>query len=160
MWAPLSRPSLNGYIVGQTVRQLPEDRVSLLTELFVATEADAKSYDQTSAERFSSAQFGGLTNLEFETLWAILLKEEWSAEKHALSQVAETEGSWTFRFPPAYVAKLKELEPADISAAATEWAATEEISGAASDVAPVISELATLSKSVGQGQGLFVWTSL
>lgn len=134
--------------------------MSILIELFLATDVDAKSYDHTSAGRFSATQLGGLTNLEFETLWAILMGEEWSPEKHALSQVAETESSWTFRFPPPYVDKLRELKAADIPAAATAWAATEEISGAASDVAPVISELATLARSVDQGRGLFVWTSL
>ena len=67
--------------------------MGLLTELFVARDEEAKTYDHESAARFSSLQLGGLTNLEFETLWAILAAEEWSPETHALDEVASTEGT-------------------------------------------------------------------
>ena len=134
--------------------------MALLTDLFVANEADAKSYDAASARRFSAAQFSGLTNLEFETLWAILLGEEWEGEKHALTPIAETESTWTFRFPPQYVLRLTQTTPREAAAAAAAWAATEEISADASDVAPIITTLIALAKSVQPSRGLFVWTAL
>jgi hypothetical protein len=84
----------------------------------------------------------------------------WSAEQHALEEVAGGDETWTFRFPVAYVQKLKQLGAPEIAAAASAWAATEEISGAASDVAPVIAKLVALARSIDRDRGLFVWTSL
>src|SRR3954447_20545658 len=102
--------------------------MSLLTELFVARDKEAREYDHGSEGRFPGAQLGGLTNLEFETLWAILTDEEWSPEKHELTLIAERGGSFTFRFPEPYVERLKRLKPEEITVAATSWAATDEIS--------------------------------
>jgi hypothetical protein len=135
--------------------------MGLLTELFVASDEEAKAYDHTTAGRFPRTQLGGLTNLEFETLWAILAAETWNLETHSLTEVASTKGSWTFRFPAAYIDRLRRLEPSAIVAAATCWAATEEIASAPSDVEPVISALVSLARSVkGPDQGLFLWSSL
>jgi hypothetical protein len=102
--------------------------MGLMTELFVAREDDAKMYDHTTAGRVQSVKLGGLTNLEFETLWAILLTEEWSLKTHALEQVASSKETWIFKFPQAYVDKLRSLDPPGVSRAANSWAATEELS--------------------------------
>jgi hypothetical protein len=135
--------------------------MGLLTELFVAREKEARSYDHTSAGRLPGVQLGGLTNLEFETLWAILAGEEWSAETHALEEVASTEETWTFKFPPAYLEILRALDSSRISEAARAWAATEELSCAPADVEPVITKLATIARSFSDGdRSLFLWSSL
>jgi hypothetical protein len=135
--------------------------MGLMTELFVARDEEAKTYDHTSAGRFSSLQLGGLTNLEFETLWAILAAKEWSAETHALHEVASTKGTWTFKFPEVYLDRLRRLEPTAISAAATSWAATDEVSCEPAEVEPVIAQLASIARSLSGGdRGLFLWTSL
>jgi hypothetical protein len=65
--------------------------MNVLTELFVAPVESAKSYDATSGSKFERVQLGGLTNLEFETLWAIIEGEEWDAEKHQLREVTSSE---------------------------------------------------------------------
>ncbi len=134
--------------------------MSLLTELFVATMAEARSYDHTSSERLSAVRLGGLTNLELETLWSILRNEEWDPGVHALPPIADTDGTWTFEFPAEYTEKLAELTPREIALAAVTWAATEEISATASDVAPIIATLVDLARKVDEGRALFVWTSL
>ena len=135
--------------------------MGLTTELFVARDDEARTYDHESAGRFSSLQLSGLTNLEFETLWAILAAEEWSPETHCLQEVASTEGTWTFKFPTAYLERLRRLDPAAISAAATSWAATDELSCEPVEVEPVITQLASIARSFSDNnRGLFVWTSL
>lgn len=135
--------------------------MGLLTELFVADENEAKAYGPESAGRFAGVQLGGLTNLEFESLWAILASEEWSPKAHSLSQVASSDNCWTFRFPHPYVERLIRLDGPLIQAAAKTWAATEEISGSTSDVEPVIESLAKLARLADESRrGLYLWVSL
>ena len=135
--------------------------MGLLTELFIAPEKDAPSFDHRSGARFERERLGGLTNLEFETLWAILEDVEWDAKKHALAQVASTDASWTFRFPQGYVDRLLKLAAPERARAAAAWAATEEISASPSDVEPVITKLVSLARRASsEGQGLFLWTAL
>ena len=135
--------------------------MSVLTELFVAPAESAKSYDTMSGSRFERVQLGGLTNLEFETLWAIVEGEDWDAEKHALREVTSSENSWVHEFPRRYLEVLGALSDRTKQTAAATWAATEEISSTPAEVSPVIDHLVVLSRSATQkGQGLFVWTSV
>jgi len=135
--------------------------MGLLTELFVAADADAKTYDHTSAARFKSVKLGGLTNLEFETLWAILAKQEWSPDTHALGDVASSDSTWTFKFPRAYIDTFRAVDARAISEAAKSWAATEELSCDPADIEPVIEQLVSLARSLDErNASLFVWTSL
>jgi hypothetical protein len=134
--------------------------MGLLTELFVATEEQARGYDGASATGFAPVEFGGLTSLEFESLWAIVEAQEWSPDRHILKEVASGEEWGTFRFPAPYVERLRRLEPADVAAAATAWAATEEIAGDPADIEPVVRALVSLARSVEGPRGLYVWTSL
>src|SRR5436190_20282229 len=89
--------------------------MSILTELFIAPDSAATTYDHRSAGQFTGAQLGGLTNLEFETLWAILERTPWDVNKHSLSEVAATETSWTFQFPQGYMDRLSRLEARRLS---------------------------------------------
>lgn len=67
--------------------------MGLMTELFVAEGKDAKGYDPVSSSGTERVQLGGLTTLEFETLWAILEGEEWNPEKHVLREIVAGDGS-------------------------------------------------------------------
>lgn len=135
--------------------------MGLLTDLFVGSIDQAQSYDSISPSNVERAQFSGLTNLEFETLRAILADEEWDVERHALELVSETDETWTFRFPADYVRRLQELDSETMNRAASRWAATEEIACPPSEILPVIESLVGLAKSAtANGQDLFVWTSL
>jgi hypothetical protein len=134
--------------------------MGILTELFLATDDEARTYDGQSAERFKSVQLGGLTSLEFETLWSILDGREWSPKSHGLEEVRPSGHTWTFRFPPAYVERLSELDSSAVSAAAKRWAATEELACDPADVEPVIDTLVSLARSRGGDRHLFLWGSL
>ena len=135
--------------------------MGILAELFVATDEEAKSYDGQSAGRFQSVQLGGLTNLEFETLWAILEGKDWSPDSHALQEMRPAGETWTFKFPPAYVERMRRLDSEGVAAAAKQWAATEELACAPADVEPVIATLVAVARSIGDGnRSLFLWGSV
>jgi hypothetical protein len=135
--------------------------MGLMTELFVAREDEARTYNYASSKRFQSVQLGGLTNLEFETLWAILATEEWSPKTHGLDKVASSEGTWTFKFPSAYIEKLRGLDTEGVYAAAKSWAETDELSCKPAEVEPVITKLVSIARSISNDdRGLFLWFSL
>lgn len=135
--------------------------MDMLTELFVSPRQAAAEYGPASAARFERVQLSGLTNLEFETLWAILEGEEWDVEDHALREVASTDASWIHEFPDPYLDLLTRLTATAMHQAAAEWARTEEMAGSAADVFPILEQLVTLSRSaVRKGQRLFVWVSM
>lgn len=135
--------------------------MGLQTDLFVGSIEDARNYDGAATTALEHIQLGGLTNLEFETLRAIIANEAWDVKRHALEEVASTEASWAFRFPDPYVTALQALDVAGMNNAATTWAATEEIAASPSDVLPIIESLVRLAKSAsGNGRDLFVWTAL
>jgi hypothetical protein len=135
--------------------------MGLLTELFVAADGDAKTYDHASGDRQGSVKLGGLTNLEFEMLWAVLSGEDWNPDVHGLTEVASSESTWTFKFPQAYVEALRRLDGLGISRAAKLWAATEELSCEPAELEPAIRKLVSLALSLDDRRdGLFVWTSL
>jgi hypothetical protein len=135
--------------------------MGLQTEVFIASRGDAARYDGLNGDSFERIQLAGLTNLEFETLWAIFDDDEWDAKRHVLKQIASTNASWTFQFPAAYLAKLQSLDANRIHEAAAAWAATDEIAASPDDVLPVIESLVTLAQSASaQNRDLFLWTAL
>jgi hypothetical protein len=144
--------------------------MGLLCDLFVNTREEALAYDAATAAdrdatmaRFSPAQFGGLTSLEFGTLWAILQNEAWDARKHMLLDIAfgEDNESWLHQFQDNYVSTLSKLDATAIDAAADGWSRTEEIASSADDVRPVIEALVRLSKeAISRDLGLYMWGSL
>jgi hypothetical protein len=134
--------------------------MSVLTELFISTAESAKGYDEHTADRYERVQLGGLTNLEFETLWAILDAEEWDPETHALDEIASTESAWVFQFPPRYLERLQALPDTAKPAVADAWAATDELSTTPDEFAPIIDQLITMARAAkAKGSGLYLWTS-
>jgi hypothetical protein len=135
--------------------------MSLMTELFVADEEGARAYDSLSPGAVQRVQLGGLTNLEFETLWAILEGEEWDAKKHGLRRVVNRGEDWVFEFPGAYVEKLRTLGASEQASAVATWAATEEIAAEPEDMAPVIGQLVALAGSAATKRlKLYLWFAL
>ena len=132
--------------------------MGLQTDLFLDSVDDAMKYDGAPSADVERFRVGGLTNLEFERLQAILALEEWDVKRHALEEIASTETSWTFRFPASYVMTLQSLDRDAMNRAASSWAATEEIASSPSEVLPVIESLAALARSASAtGRDLFVW---
>jgi hypothetical protein len=144
--------------------------MGLLCDLFVSTDSEARSYEAVAKgerailiEKYAPTEFKGLTSLEFGTLWAILLGEEWDVDRHMLIDVAFGEGneSWLHQFQSEYVALLTKLDETTIDRVSDLWGRTEALSCASSDVRPVIEALARLSRqAVGESKGLYMWGSL
>jgi hypothetical protein len=135
--------------------------MGLMTEIFIADEKQARTYDSLSPGAVERVQLGGLTNLEFETLWAILEGVEWDPETHALAEIVGGEEAWIHEFPAGYVEKLCKLGAQESASAAVTWAATEEISAMPEEVLPIIGQLVALARAAAaRNLRLFLWTSL
>lgn len=91
--------------------------MSILCDLFVADPSDAPHYADDSGDHewsseIESVSLGGLTQLQFEILWAIVEGRPWQAEVHAFEWVGEPpeDGStWLWRFPPPFVTVVATL---------------------------------------------------
>jgi hypothetical protein len=140
--------------------------MSILTTVFVDTPGDVARFaeDGPPDGHPDTVVFGGLTNLEFETLWAIVGKEEFDPERHALvSLFLGSDGSpWLWRFPDAFITTFGQLDASQVANAAKAWVATEELSGSEpSEAEPVIKDVARMSRVAREsGRALFLWGSL
>ena len=147
--------------------------MSILCELFVANEADALRFgeeqsdgddDEEPGSEFESLPLGGLTSLEFGTLWAIIEGRRWSRATHSLEPMREPEEmmeTWLFRFPAPFVARLALLTDAEVAAVAAKWARTEEVNSGAEEIEPVVESIGELARSaIASKRGLYLWGSL
>lgn len=140
--------------------------MSILTELFIAEPADAASYpakreDSSAAARYARVQLGGLLNLHFSTLWAIVESEEWDVNKHDLPSVLPPSNTWLFRFPDQFTRSLSELDESQLEEIAAQWARTEEMRCDPSDARYVLDELQGIAeKATASGKALYLWGSL
>ena len=145
--------------------------MGILSDLFVADPADAIRYenDVAFAQKLPSwvpgrVQLGGLTDLQYEVLWASLEHRTWQADTHSLEMlsVRKDGGRWLFRFPSIFVARLAETDAGSLDLLAEQWIQSGELHGAtAADVLPVLRELTHLARMAqADGKGLFLWGSL
>jgi hypothetical protein len=145
--------------------------MSILSHLFVADPTDALRYENEAAPApeppswvMGHAQFTELTDIQYEALWAALERRTWPADSQALEELSMRKdgGTWLFRFPPAFVAKLSEADAGNLDLMAAQWVQTGELHGAtAAEVLPVLRELTELARRAkSQGKGLFLWGSL
>jgi hypothetical protein len=134
--------------------------MGILCELFVATRRNAMKFesrlDAAEPPIYERAEAKGLTSLEFETLWAILQREDFDPRRHWMEDLyfgshnrstlgrlrtkvliwkamlqsllgKDVGSSWLHRFPKAYVSRLAELKDAEIPYIAATWSKTEEM---------------------------------
>jgi hypothetical protein len=141
--------------------------MGLLADLVVSTEETAIQYGESMSTGvkptgiIASAEYKGLTNLEFETLWAILLREDWDVDKHVLTSVISEGETWLFRFPDQMLSLLANLSVDSFQEIAEQWAETDELSCSAVDVLPIIQDLKRLSThALSNRCGLFLWGSI
>jgi len=147
--------------------------LGILADVFVATPPEAVAYEETLLRNYSVAEemyepvhFRNLLDLNFSTLWAILLDEEWDLKKHALVTIKlEPPGdTWLFQFPNSYCELMAALTDEELRTVSESWAATEELTLSrftVDDVGPIITELRRLSKNALQtNESLFLWGSL
>jgi hypothetical protein len=135
--------------------------MSILADLFVANPSDALKYDGQRGPLFEIAEYKGLTNLEFETLWAIIQSIEYDPETHSLTSLIPESETWLFSFPEPYLFQLANLTPDQMKKAAKAWARTEEVMCEPSEALEMIRFTVRLAKlATSQSKGLFLWGSL
>jgi hypothetical protein len=145
--------------------------MSILCDLFVAVPSDASKYgdrfdDPEWGADVESESFGGLTQLNFEILWAIVEGRPWDPSTHSFEWVGDPpQGqaeTWTFRFAPAFAGQLAALkDPRAIAEITQQWARTEELNCDPGELTEVVDALLRLARSAeASGRGLFLWGSL
>lgn len=95
---------------------------------FVASPDDAARYESlitTEATpptgRYERREHGGLTPLVLKTLWAILERQEWNPDVHALVYIGEPGDTWLAQFPEPFVARLVAVSERERAAALIVW---------------------------------------
>jgi hypothetical protein len=138
-----------------------ECRMSILSDIFLATPAEAPAYDG-SVSSIERLQTKSLTPLELSLLRALLSGEEWEVSRiNEFSEVVSSDEEWIFQFPTAFTQMLATLGEAEVETSSREWAETEELACEPGEIQPVVEELVLLArKSVASGKPLFLWMSL
>ncbi|MGL4231880.1 MAG: hypothetical protein ACRDAM_21535 [Casimicrobium sp.] len=144
--------------------------MGLLCDLFVCSPEDALEYEncarndeETRRSKYSPIELKGLTSLEFGTLWSILEKQPWDANRHMLIDIAfgEDNESWLHEFQHEYLLLLSKLTPGNMNSVASAWGATEEISCVPEDMFPVVEALVQLSnRALVENRRLYMWGSV
>lgn len=145
--------------------------MSILSRLFVAEPADALRYEKEAALTreppswvLGQALFTELTDIQYEALWAALDRRRWPADAPTLEELhmRGDRGSWLFRFPSPFVARLAGADAGSLDPVAEQWVQTGELRGAtAAETVPVLRELLRLARlAQSQGKGPFLWGSL
>jgi hypothetical protein len=146
--------------------------MGILADFFVATPEHAMRYANSLQEPddgeeirgiVQPREFKGFTGIEFEALWAILAHEEWDPKKHSLEYInlGEENESWLQRFPDGLVALLARANQEQLTAAAADWAETEDVDFEAGDLEIVLGELHKLAVTVQRPEtAMYLWGCL
>ena len=145
--------------------------MGLIADFFVASGDDALAYEASyisnraaHTEKYEPAEFRNLTGVEIGILWAHLVGEKWSVDKHMLTEIRFGDGgeTWLLQVPNDLVQLLASLKDDDLAPLAEWWATTEEFQlRGADDVDELLSALHALAKKAkSSGEGLFLWGSL
>jgi hypothetical protein len=135
--------------------------MGILADLVVAKPSDTLKYDGQRGPLFEVAEYKGLTNLEFETLWAITQNVEYNPETHSLESLIPESETWLFSFPEPYLSLLAKLTPDEMNQAAKAWSKTEELMCEPSEALAIIRDAVRLANlATSQAKGLFLWGSL
>ena len=146
--------------------------MSMLSEFFVATDADAVGFGErvhhvdatVRRRRYHPAEWQGISDIELAMFWAILLREPFHADRHELMlvQMGEDGGEWLYRFPDRFVLPLSRLADASIAGLAADWSRAPDMEGW--ELATLEKLILDLRKLAGEAlaahKGLFLWGSL
>jgi hypothetical protein len=139
--------------------------MSLLSDLYIASPADAVSYDaDRNIPGCGRVEFSGLTYEELADLWAILENSDRKPEHAtAFEMVHIVDGGQRLisRFPTNLVVLLATVDGAAALNAATRWVRTGELAYSGcqpSDVLPVVEAASRLARDAQRdGKSLYLW---
>ncbi len=137
--------------------------MGLLSDFYIATEADALSYDTkpTAIPDSDKASHKGITTLELSTLWAIVQKREWNVDMlDAFKLILDKDNGERsiYHIPVAFISLLMSLDTDTLLRSIVEWAQTEEIECDPSEMYPVVEDIIRLGrKAQDTGKNLYLW---
>jgi hypothetical protein len=136
--------------------------MGLLADIYVSRDdEEATRYDSEPSTFKDREQYRGFTVLELSTLWAKIKGIEWdvsSLREFPAVLVQDGGERLIHRLPMALTAQLARLTPEQISIAADQWAATDELRCAAADVQPIIEGLVRLAKAASEtDRKIYFW---
>jgi hypothetical protein len=136
--------------------------MSVLADIYVSRDdAEAAKYDSEPSTFADRERYTSFTVLELSTLWAKMRDVEWDVSllDQFPSVLQQDDGERAInRLPTAMTESLARLTPEQISAAATKWAATDELACEPGDVLPIIDGLVRLAQTASAtGRSLYFW---
>ena len=105
--------------------------MGVLTDLFIATEAEVRELDDQSIpiEFFPGIDMKGLDHVKLNTLHGILTGRDFeinNIDNFELVRQRSDDGPWIYRWPPSLTEGLAGLDDDSIDHVAGAWGATEE----------------------------------
>ena len=139
--------------------------MGMLTDIFVATKADARKYEERLVSEkididaiYPRASHKGITGIDLSILFASLLQEPLSG-KHLFKVVSSsTDDGITEALPQQLVSILGDLPEGKVAEVSTSWSEHPEVRLASTELASLLLDLRSLaSKAISAKKQLFVW---
>ena len=136
--------------------------MGVLADIYLSRDdQEAVRYDSEPETFKDREKYGNFTELELSTLWAKIrgIERDVNSLDEFHSVLVKDGGERCIkRLPTSMTDELARLTPEQISAAATKWAATDEMACEAADVQPIIEGLVRLAKiASSQNRKLYFW---
>src|SRR5437899_11775302 len=123
--------------------------MGVLADIYLSRDdQEAVRYDNEPEMFKDREQYGNFTELELSTLWAKMRGIEWdvnSLDEFHTVLVKDGGERCIKRLPTSMTVELAALTPEQISTAATNWAATDEMACAPADVRPIVEGIVRLA---------------
>ena len=120
-----------------------------------AASVAALTHDGSSAG-VRSYEFGGMTDLDVSTLFAIVAGEQFDFDKHELMPLEDDTEAEIYPLPERFVQLMAQLSDADLARARSAWAQTEELDCEPAQVSAVIQQLREFARTLQAGETLFL----
>lgn len=136
--------------------------MGVLADIYLSRDdQQAIRYDNEPEMFKDREQYGNFTELELSTLWAKIRGIEWdvnSLDEFHTVLIKDGGERCIKRLPTSMTGELAALTPDQISTAATNWAATDEMACEPVHVQPIVEGLVRLAKiASAQDRKLYFW---
>jgi hypothetical protein len=143
--------------------------MAVLSDFIVADSHEVPAILATASpsEKWQSAQYKGLSEVNLCQLWAILKKSSFSEDdlkKFNVMSNNEQQGPWAIIVPSELTSEIAAIDDGDAAHVADQWAKTEELlvdRWQPADVAALLRSIRRLATNANQDhKKLILWVSL
>jgi hypothetical protein len=140
--------------------------MGVLSDFFIADRSTVPDYcGGEQLEDEDKCQYKRLTPLQAAQLLAVLRKQEYHVGLIGEFQLVTPEEAeeWTMSVPEDMVAKLAEIEEADVRHVAEQFAeaTADELGWSPDDFVPIVTALAALARrAIESGKAMYLWNCL